>query len=267
MQDNLVYATDTLRNSITAIKKKLSNIKIVVEQFDVELERIDAKFDKFLVQAEIYKTRLDRELGREARKLEQEIVQLKKTITGNTETDNPQEQDARIASTIAVFESIVRFISEGSDDFRLASYSFLFPAVYEKVAKGDEEAYFLEEIPTSTLIVIKRGRDYLEWIRKECDTHLIEPESWEKYSQSICDWWRNDALPLIYGSRDEQWDIEVPMSLTEMLIWRDEPSERPIHFPKIFDVYEVYRVLKDRIYESTGLREFDLKMFSYNNNG
>ena len=241
-------------------------MKIVVEQFDSELEKIDAKFDKFLVQSEIYKTRLEREMGRESRKLEQEIVQLKKLIPNAKTEESLIQNDVRIASTIAIFESIIRAISQGSEDFRLASYSFLFPAVYEKVVRGEEEAYFLEEIPSSVMIVIRRGREYLEWIREECDTHLIEPEAWEKYAIPICDWWRNDALPIIYGSRDDQWDIEVPMSLAEMLIWRDEPSERPIHFPAVFDAYETYRVLKDSIYESSGIREFDLKMFSFLNN-
>jgi hypothetical protein len=267
VNDNLIYASGVLRSSISSLRKKLSNIKVVVEQFDADLDKIDAKFEKFIVQTEIYKTRLEREIGREVRKLEHEIVQLKKRTPSLSEDETPDDKDSKIASTIAIFETIVRFMCEGSEDFRLVSYSFLFPAVFEKVVQGKEEAYFLDEVPSSAILVINRGKEYIEWIRSECGTHLVEPEAWDKYSELICEWWRNDALPLIYGSRDDQWDIEIPLSMAEMLMWRDEPSERPIHFPAVFDAYEVFKKLKDSIYTSSGVRDFELKMFSYTDNG
>jgi hypothetical protein len=81
----------------------------------------------------------------------------------------------------------------------------------------------------------------------------------------IVEWWRNDALPMIYGARDEQWDIDIPLSLQEILLWRESPGDRPLNFPKIFDAYEVYRKHKDQIYGTTGLREFELKLFSFEN--
>ena len=68
---------------------------------------------------------------------------------------------------------------------------------------------------------------------------------------------------MIYGSRDEQWDIDLPLTLTEILLWKDSPADRPLNFPKIFDAYEIYRKHKDEIYGPTGIREFELKNFSY----
>jgi hypothetical protein len=75
------------------------------------------------------------------------------------------------------------------------------------------------------------------------------------------EWWANDALPLLYGARDEQWDIDAPFSLPEMLLWRDSPGDRPLNFSTIFEAYEIYRKHKDAVYDSTGLREFELKQF------
>jgi hypothetical protein len=49
-----------------------------------------------------------------------------------------------------------------------------------------------------------------------------------------------------------------------MLVWRDSPAERPITYSAIFDAYEVYKANKDIIYESTGLREFEFKYFTFN---
>ena len=68
---------------------------------------------------------------------------------------------------------------------------------------------------------------------------------------------------MIYGSRDEQWDIDIPLTLAEMLLWRESPGDRPLNFSRIFDAYEIYRKHKDEAYEGTGIREFELQHFSY----
>jgi hypothetical protein len=39
--DNLVYATNSMRSSVSSLKKKLSNIRVQVELFDSEIEKIE----------------------------------------------------------------------------------------------------------------------------------------------------------------------------------------------------------------------------------
>jgi hypothetical protein len=152
---------------------------------------------------------------------------------------------------------------EGAEDFRLASEAFLFPNVYERVMEGTEEAYYIEEIPVCAPLIIQRGKEHIEWIREEYDTHITDPETWPAAIDYITEWWRNDALPMIYGARDEQWDIDVPLSLQEILLWREDTGARPLNFPRIFDAYEIYRKHKDDIYGTTGLRDFELKLFTF----
>lgn len=262
--DNLLYATNSIRASVTSLKKKLSNLKVSVEHFDAELDKLDTKFDNLTTQSEIYKNKLEREMGREVRRLERELSLLKKGLSNEKPRASASGEELQIATTMSILEVILRSVSEGAEDFRLISESFLFPAIIERVVKGDEEAYFLEEVPTSAKLVVERGRQYVAWIRETCDTHLTDPLAWEEYSSQICDWWRNDALPLLYSSRDEQWDIDVPLSLQEMLLWRNSPADRPMHFSPVFDAYEIYKKNKDAIYESSGVRNFELKMFSFN---
>lgn len=262
--DNLIFATNSIRSSVTSIKKKLSNLKISVEQFDAELEKLDTKFDNLITQSEIYKSKLEREMGREVRRLERELSLLRKGLSNQPVKATASGEELQIATTISILEVILRTISEGAEDFRLISESFLFPAVIERVVQGNEEAYFLDEIPASAKLVVERGREYVAWIRETCETHLTDPLAWEEYSPQVCDWWRNDALPLLYSSRDEQWDIDVPLSLQEMLLWRSSPADRPLHFSSIFDAYEIYKKNKDAVYESSGVRNFELKMFSFN---
>jgi hypothetical protein len=55
----------------------------------------------------------------------------------------------------------------------------------------------------------------------------------------------------------------MPLALTEMLLWRESPGDRPLNFPTVFDAYEIHRKHKDDIYEPTGIRQFDLKNFSF----
>jgi hypothetical protein len=264
MQDTLALQTNSMRSSVASLKKKLSNLKISVETLDAELEKIDTKFDKLLTESELYKQRLERNLGREVRRLERELALLQKQAGPESSQPTVSAETLRITSTVAILESILREITQGSEDFKLISYSFLFPAVIERVVTGEEEAYFLDEVPASASLVIERGRQYVAWTRESCDVHLIDPEAWESHCEEIANWWRNDALPLLYGSRDEQWDIDVPLSHMEMMLWRDNPGDRPIHFSKIFDAYEIYRNNKDAVYETSGLRQFELKSFAFN---
>lgn len=261
--DNLLYATNSIRSSVTSLKKKLSNLKVSVEHFDAELEKLDTKFDNLITQSEIYKNKLERELGREVRRLERELSLLKKGLPDAKPKASASGEELQIATTMSILEAILRQVSAGAEDFRLISESFLFPAVIERVVRGDEEAYFLDEVPSSAMLVVQRGKEYVQWIRETCETHLTDPLAWEEYSPQICDWWRNDALPLLYSSRDEQWDIDIPLSLQEMLLWRGSPADRPLHFSSIFDAYEIYKKNKDAVYESSGVRTFELKMFSF----
>ena len=263
MLDNLLTATSTTRTSLTNLKKKLSKLRIQVEEFGADLEKIDTKFENVLSQAEIYKAKLEREMGREVRRLEKELALLRAGTSKLTAMGPITETDLKVATTIGIFDTMLRHMCESAEDFRLASEAFLFPVVYERVMDGTEEAYYMEEIPVVAPLIIQRGKEYIEWTRTQYDTHITDPDTWTEAVEYITDWWRNDALPMIYGARDEQWDIDMPLSLPEILLWRESPGDRPLNFPKIFDAYEIYRKHKDEIYEISGLRDFELKLFTF----
>lgn len=257
MLDNLLTSTNAARTSLTNIKKKVSKLRISVEEVSADLEKMETKFENILSQAEIYKAKLEREMGREVRRLEKELALLRSGMKNAAGVVAPNSNELKVATTIAIFDSILSHMCSGVEDFRIASESFLFPAVFERVMEGTEEAYFLEEVPPAASVVVKRGKEHIEWIRAQNSTYITDPETWVNNIDLVVEWWRNDALPMIYGARDEQWDIDVPLSLPEMQEWTDTPSSRPITFPKVFDAYEIYHKHKDDIYESSGLREFD----------
>ena len=260
MNGNLSLATQSIKTTVGGLKKKLSNLKVQIETFDAELEKIDIKFDNLVTQSEIYKAKLEREMGREVKRLERELDLLRKQIAKGTFTLEPSTNELKVASTIAILDSLLRHISRDADDFRIASESFLFPSVFERILTHPD--YLIEEIPSCMDTVIQRGREYVEWVRKEYYTHLTNPTTWEDAIPYLAEWWRNDALPMIYGARDEQWDLDEPLTLPEMMVWRDNPAERPLQFPSIFDAFEIYERNKDAIMVSSGLSEFEKKRFT-----
>jgi hypothetical protein len=266
MIDNLLPANKTLKNSLSSLRRKASNLRISIEELVGEVDKFDTRLDNMSTEMEIYKARLEREMGREVRRLEKELADAKKQVKQCLPVDlGTSSESLRIASTISVLECVLRHVCENAMDFRLMCYSYLFPAIVERVVSDADEAYYLDEIPSSTLEVIRRGKEYLTWIRSECDTHLTNPEEWETYVGPVSEWWRNDALPLLYGCRDSAWDLDLPLSLAEMQSWQDNPADRPTHFSKVFDAYEIYRKHKDEVFTDNGVRNFDLKMFTYGN--
>jgi hypothetical protein len=264
--NNIIGATNSLRASIKSIKRKVNTLKLSIQNLDSEIDDIEMKFDKVIIESEIFKSKVEREMGREVRRLERELENLRKTPVSLVVEQNTSAEDLRVASTIAVVECLLRAICHNAEDFRVLSYAFLFPAVIERVVKGNEEAYFLEEVPASADIIVRRGLEYIAWIRSECDTHLTDPQAWEAFSSLVSDWWKNDALPLLYGSRDDNWDIDEPLSNLEMMSWRDNVADRPLQFPSVFDAYDIYKRHKDEVYKSSGVQDFEMKTFSHEGN-
>lgn len=264
--NNIIGATNSLRASIKSIKRKVNTLKLSIQNLDSEIDDIEMKFDKVIIESEIFKSKVEREMGREVRRLERELENLRKTPVSLVVEQNTSAEDLRVASTMAVIECLLRAICHNAEDFRVLSYAFLFPAVIERVVKGNEEAYFLDEVPASADIIVRRGLEYIAWIRSECDTHLTDPQAWEEFSSLVSDWWKNDALPLLYGSRDDNWDIDEPLSNLEMMSWRDNVADRPLQFPSVFDAYDIYKRHKDEVYKSSGVQDFEMKTFSHEGN-
>jgi hypothetical protein len=171
------------------------------------------------------------------------------------------------AKTLAIFDSILFSIENWATDdspapdFTLAAQATLFPLVYEEVGKGNSD-YYITEVPTAAGEIVRRGREYIHAFRKEDDTSILQEESWGVISAEIHDWWVRDALPLLYGARDPDWEINEPYGLEDMLKWRHMEASRPLEFPLIFDGMELVKQFGDDIRSSTGLPEFSKLMIT-----
>ena len=166
------------------------------------------------------------------------------------------------ACTISIFDSIIFAISNWSTDgqtapdVELACQSILFPLVYQPVMQGNTD-YNLTSVPVSALEVVRRGRHYVQSLRQSKDVLITTPEAWKEEARAIQTWWVNDALPLLYGARDDDWTSSKSMPLEKMIKWRDLPASRVLEFPLIWDGMELIKKHSDEIRKQSGLPAFN----------
>ena len=114
----------------------------------------------------------------------------------------------------------------------------------------------LKRVPTASLEVVKRGREYVKFIRDTCPVGLTDPTAWSQHVPMISKWWVNDALPLLYGARDDVWERSTPLALEAIMSWRDKPANRALEFPLVFDAMDLLDRHGNEIREKTNLPQF-----------
>jgi len=223
-------------------------------------------YDRVTVALETFKYRIERSASADLKRAQKRVKELEAELAraGNTGAKASVDRTTVAkAKTLAIFDAILFNICNWSTagdtapDFELASQAILFPAVYERVMEGSEESYLLDEVPVSALEVVKRGREWVSYFRESCELSLVDPSVWAEHIESVAKWWLSDALPLIYGARDPDWDHDEPYALQEMVAWRDYPANRALSFPLIFDGMEAVNKYSDQIREESGLPSFN----------
>ena len=256
-----------LRRLETALAKQdecLTQLRARNRERETQLEKnivsIRSKMADVLVGAEEYKVAVDREADRRERELLKHIEVLEKQ-PGRQPAQQENLEGLEKAKTIAVFDSILFAIENWSSDGQTApditmvSQSVLFPTVYERVMRGNED-YFVEKVPASATEVVRRGREFVQHIRDVSVAPLSDPDAWESYAELVQQWWIRDALPLIYGARDPDWEEDKQFQHVEIMEWREQPASRALDFPLIFDGMELIDRYRDQIRDSTGLPDF-----------
>ena len=270
MKDTLLEASNNLKSSLTSLKRKIATAKTSIVTVEAEIERLELKVEKVLLEADNYKNRIIREANKEIEVLKEEISSKTKEIQSATFARLIEDRNDDIdpilikrASTVAVIESIVSNIASRSDDFVLISYAFLFPAVYEQLPTSVCDSVFLDKVPESATIVINKGRQFLKSLRDVCETHLTNEQPWELLVNEVADWWKNEALPLLYGKRNSMWDYAKLHTREEMLKWKASPYDRILEFPEVYDAFTNYQELKEKVFAPSGVKDLEVKFFSY----
>jgi len=251
----------SLASYTQAHEHKLSRQRSLIQDLHDTVGRMERAADSALAQSK-------RESLREIKAKDRKIAELEKRIR-----EGPQQASASAsasesgllakASTIAIFDSILFAISNWSTDgdtapdFELASQAVLFPTVYERAMKGHQD-YLITEVPApAAMEVVKRGRELVRHFRTISEASLVDPEAWKLHAKGVHEWWVRDGLPLLYGARDDDWDNDIPLSLEEMKMWKEEPASRALSFPLIFDGMELVKKYSEEIRDNTGLPTFN----------
>ena len=267
-KDFLNYKLSTLRSEVPKIKKKLAYIDQYVKALDAELETLSIRVEGVATTAEDFSNSVLKNQERVVAKMQKRIDELEKQLAkvAGIPVSSTNEVALSKARTIAIFDAILSAITgwsthgDQASDIEAAAQTVIFPCVYERVMSGEDPAYILEGIPDSAELVVQRGREYVKWIRSECETHITDQDSWVKYAPSVQEWWTNDGLPLLYGERDPDWESDTPYTLEQIEVWRNNPADRIMAFPKIHDAMDILQKHRTEVYQAIPLGEFNQKM-------
>lgn len=253
---------DRQSNRLLAIKRERDHVLNSLNKLNTKIEESELGLEKLAGAAEAYKLACERDKDKEIRVLKSEIDRLQKSKSAiAAATEEVDITSIAKATTLSILDSIIFAIGNWSTDgqtapdVELACQSVLFPIVYEPVMKGESD-YYISTIPISALEVVRRGREFVRDLRESCDLMLTVPEVWSDRAVEVQTWWLNDALPLLYGARDD-WEIDQCFSLSEIIEWRDMPASRALHFPLIWDGMELVKKHSDEIRDASGLPEFN----------
>lgn len=240
---------------------RLKTTKAAYDRLQSDVEKLEDQCHKQLeLIAEIAK-RYPLIVNNAKRKAQHAVDELESQF-GHTivEYDSVEQEAIAKARTVAIFESILFAIENWAtddvpaSDFTPVAQAVLFKTTYIPVMKGNSD-YYLDEVPFTAIEIVKRGREYVKGFRAQSQTPLTDP-SVRIVAQEYQSWWVNDALPLIYGARDPDWETTTPYSSEEMELWRSTDMDKTTHFPNIFDAFELTRKYGDEIRESSGLPQF-----------
>lgn len=259
----LIHQKELMTNNLEHLKREFHARVTKIEEAAAKMDEFQ---DRLITAANSYKSYTERSTNGELRRAKAEIAELRSKLEKLESRQHKVNVDGLSltkATTLGIFDTILFQISNWSNqgdtapDFELLSQAVLFPSVYERVVKGDNDAYFLDKVPDTALDVVNLGREWIRDQRKEDGTSLTSPTTWRKYVKEVSSWWINEALPMLYdGAKDPNWDLDEPYHQQEMIAWRDFPANRPLAFPRIFDGIMLIEKYSEEYTDTAGISKF-----------
>ena len=262
------WKKDATQRAIVALLKVIeTTLEVIESRFSIIRKGVQKVSEAIASQEEAIDGMVEHIVRERTIELKREVDSLRKQLKERPSGSLAPVVDESLtkrASTICVFDTLLFSIENWSTDGQVASdvslcsQSILFPLVYEPVMKGDDD-YYLDTFPTVSLEIVRRGREFIKWLRSESPTSLSDRDTWDVYADSVREWWVNDALPLIYGARSDDWVVSSAYDYDQMIKWRDLPASRALEFPLIFDAMELMSKQMDNIRQPVGLPDFSKK--------
>ena len=246
---------DTYENRIHALSKER-------DSFRERAEQCRRKYQEAEEAVENLKQRAIDQAKRETRDQVKNLTRLVNLLEGKDEKIAADKVAVSRAKTFAIMDSILFAIENWASDespapdITLASQATLFPVMLQKVSSGDDN-YYLTEVPSTAYEVVKRGREFVQQFREQEHISVLDPTGWQVLQPILHQWWTRDGLPMLYGQGYEGWEFEEPLTLDQMLTWKNMEMSRAMDFPLIFDGFELVKKYGDEIREESGLPDFN----------
>ncbi len=157
-----------------------------------------------------------------------------------------KKRDEPTSTPTAFFtvDSIIRLVyaisvtdTVRATDFEALSFSFLIYAVLERALTGESSGYILKQ-PLDIKELTEDGGALLRLLRESFTCSLTESEEvWNEVSPLVREWWKDVALPKIFGGSDPDWETDDNLPYDYMLDYR---SLDPVYL----DCLELIRCVK-----------------------
>jgi len=262
------YRFSMLRLEAPKLKKKLSLAIQALSALDSEVDMVSAKIENVALAIESFEATATKKQERVVLKMQERIDQLERQLLklNGSPANSTNHTILSKVITIAIFDAILSAITTWSSsgdqasDVEAASQTVIFPCVYDRIMSGADPAYLLDKVPVSAELVVQRGREFVKWIRSECETHITSPDAWEKYAPQVQNWWLNDGLPLLYGEADPDWEEDTFYTLEQIEVWRNSPADRMMAFPKIHDAMDLLQKHRTEVNSKINFQSFNQRV-------
>lgn len=247
MNDNLISSVDGFRTSILNLKKKSTAVRISMEQFNMEIEKLELKLDKFISETEVFKERVRKDYNRELRRKDDELAALRKhvqrqgnaTLVSANLYGEPKEEDSlKIAKTVLILNTFISSISGTNDNFKMLSQAVVYRCIYYNLMENLER-YKILTVPEDVHEIVELGKESAKNLEDKFPYHINSDVTWAQEMAIVEGLWKNDLLPAIYQYRETDFP-EDPLSYADMLSWVNNPSHRVEKFPEIEDAHRYF---------------------------
>lgn len=249
VKDSLLQNSAAIKTSILSLKKKAITMQSQIHAIDTEISKVGDKIDNLLQESD-----------NTIEWLRHRVSELESYFNDTPPPSSTDPLELKKAVTLQIFEFIVDRICDGSDDYEVMCQAFLFPVIYSHVVMG-EKKYLLDYLPDCVSYVIDSGKELLQSIREACDAQLTQQKPWDSMIDLSVSWWKEQALPLLYGEEEEFWNKDEVFTLSTMEDWKANYSMRPINYPTVYDAINTLNTHREEAYEASGIREFGSLQF------
>lgn len=245
------WRKEQLSNSLSRFRKKWEAYHRAASDFTLALDDLDKRVSNLDRVSVSLEDSVNRTSQRENRELRREIDELNRLVQIKEEIDH---HGIEIGMTWAVYSFILDHICRDNPDARLVLESAIFPTLVSVMDGADE--FIVDTLPSNLEEIIHEGKEIVVLASEEAGRSFLIEEVWEQNADFLRGWARDNLIPMITGLHPPG----LVLAYDDMILWKESPADRDTFFSELFDMHELYRKNKAKIFAELGLADAEKKL-------